>query len=106
MASAPSLASILGQKRPQSKADQMTSFKNWLDDTVKQEEEGIVAAPTAKRARSGSDKWWELPEPTLTPALKRDLQIIQSRGYLDPKRFYKVGDCGPLSVLCVLAQCC
>jgi hypothetical protein len=86
------LSSLLKGKRPLSAKDQKSSFKQWLDSAEKEEEAKIVECPSAKKARPSPDKWWELPEQKLTPEIRRDLQIIQSRSYLDPKRFYKVGD--------------
>lgn len=37
---------------------------------------------------AGSD-WFDLPKTQLTPELKRDLQLLQMRSVLDPKRHYK-----------------
>jgi Fcf2 pre-rRNA processing len=88
MASA--LSSLLTGKRPLSTKDQKSNFKQWLDSAEKEEEAKIAECPSAKKSRPSSDKWWELPEQKLTPEVRRDLQIIQSRSYLDPKRFYKV----------------
>ncbi|KAJ4974110.1 hypothetical protein NE237_007284 [Protea cynaroides] len=36
--------------------------------------------------------WFEMPAPTITPELKKDLQILRLRSVLDPKRHYKKGD--------------
>ncbi|KAM7279168.1 hypothetical protein ACFE04_006302 [Oxalis oulophora] len=36
--------------------------------------------------------WFDMPAPTMTPELKRDLQLLKLRGAMDPKRFYKKGD--------------
>lgn len=33
--------------------------------------------------------WFDLPKTDLTPALKRDLQLLKMRGVLDPHRHYK-----------------
>jgi hypothetical protein len=41
-----------------------------------------------KRATAGSD-WYNLPRTTLTPELKRDLQLLRLRSVLDPHRHYK-----------------
>ncbi|XP_002975646.2 deoxynucleotidyltransferase terminal-interacting protein 2 isoform X1 [Selaginella moellendorffii] len=37
-------------------------------------------------------KWFNMPAQTLTPELKRELQLIKLRGALDPKRHYKKED--------------
>ncbi|KAI9677579.1 MAG: hypothetical protein M1817_006533 [Caeruleum heppii] len=41
-----------------------------------------------KQATAGL-KWFNLPKTNLTPELKRDLQLLQMRSVLDPKRHYK-----------------
>jgi hypothetical protein len=85
------LDALMGFTQRESKADALSKFKSNLKDIEAAEEAKIVAEPGRKRPRStAEDKWWVLPETTLTPEVKRDLQIIQSRGFIDPKRFYKV----------------
>ena len=41
--------------------------------------------PQDKKATSGSE-WYNLPRTSLTPELKRDLQLLKMRSVLDPKR--------------------
>jgi hypothetical protein len=41
---------------------------------------------TAKPTLAG---WYNLPRTDLTPALKRDLQLLNMRSVLDPKRMYR-----------------
>ncbi|KAI3512431.1 hypothetical protein L1887_19747 [Cichorium endivia] len=36
--------------------------------------------------------WFDMPAPTLTPELKKDLQLLKLRNVIDPKRHYKKGD--------------
>uniref|UniRef100_A0A2P2LYS9 rRNA-processing protein fcf2 n=1 Tax=Rhizophora mucronata TaxID=61149 RepID=A0A2P2LYS9_RHIMU len=36
--------------------------------------------------------WFDMPAPTLTPELKKDLQLLKLRSVIDPKRHYKKGD--------------
>ncbi|CAA0842956.1 Fcf2 pre-rRNA processing protein [Striga hermonthica] len=36
--------------------------------------------------------WFDMPAQTMTPELKKDLQLLKLRGALDPKRHYKKGD--------------
>ncbi|KAI5664938.1 hypothetical protein M9H77_24261 [Catharanthus roseus] len=36
--------------------------------------------------------WFDMPAPTITPELKKDLQILKLRSVIDPKRHYKKGD--------------
>nr|DAD34603.1 TPA_asm: hypothetical protein HUJ06_005243 [Nelumbo nucifera] len=36
--------------------------------------------------------WFEMPAPTITPEIKKDLQILKLRNVMDPKRHYKKGD--------------
>ncbi|KAJ0253086.1 Fcf2 pre-rRNA processing protein [Hirschfeldia incana] len=33
--------------------------------------------------------WFDMPAPTMTPELKRDLQLLKLRDVMDPKKFYK-----------------
>ncbi|KAK5650178.1 hypothetical protein RI129_001207 [Pyrocoelia pectoralis] len=49
-----------------------------------------------ERAKTKGAKWYGLPATELTKEVKDDLQILQMRSVLDPKRFYKKND---LSVL-------
>ncbi|KAJ3330933.1 hypothetical protein HDU76_004481 [Blyttiomyces sp. JEL0837] len=44
-----------------------------------------------ERETTGS-KWFDMPAPDLTDAIKKDLLVLKSRGVLDPKRFYKKTD--------------
>ncbi|XP_024379873.1 rRNA-processing protein fcf2 [Physcomitrium patens] len=37
-------------------------------------------------------KWFNMPAPTITPELKKDLQLLKLRGVVDPKRHYKAND--------------
>ncbi|CAN8255658.1 unnamed protein product [Cochlearia groenlandica] len=37
---------------------------------------------------AGSD-WFDMPAPTMTPELKRDLQLLKLRTVMDPKQHYK-----------------
>ncbi|KAK9163799.1 hypothetical protein Syun_004701 [Stephania yunnanensis] len=36
--------------------------------------------------------WFDMPAQTITPELKKDLQILKLRSVIDPKRHYKKGD--------------
>ncbi|OAY69685.1 rRNA-processing protein fcf2, partial [Ananas comosus] len=36
--------------------------------------------------------WFDMPAPTITPELKKDLEILKLRSVLDPKRHFKKGD--------------
>ncbi|KAJ9544802.1 hypothetical protein OSB04_024509 [Centaurea solstitialis] len=36
--------------------------------------------------------WFDMPAPTLTPELKKDLKLLKLRNVIDPKRHYKKGD--------------
>ncbi|MCO5606493.1 hypothetical protein L7F22_060681 [Adiantum nelumboides] len=38
------------------------------------------------------NKWYNLSAPTITPELKKELQLVKLRGVLDPKRHYKAED--------------
>ncbi|KDP28005.1 hypothetical protein JCGZ_19085 [Jatropha curcas] len=41
---------------------------------------------------SAGKDWFDMPAPTMTPELKKDLQLLKLRNALDPKRHYKKGD--------------
>ncbi|GLT74672.1 hypothetical protein SLA2020_464580 [Shorea laevis] len=36
--------------------------------------------------------WFDMPAPTITPEVKKDLQLLKLRSVIDPKRHYKKGD--------------
>ncbi|KAH8600823.1 Fcf2 pre-rRNA processing-domain-containing protein [Bisporella sp. PMI_857] len=48
----------------------------------------VVVDPATVKAKA-AHQWYNLPKTTLTPELKRDLQLLHMRGVLDPKRHYK-----------------
>ncbi|KAF7587464.1 hypothetical protein BBP40_007209 [Aspergillus hancockii] len=56
---------------------------------------GVSATKRTKGSKSNKDKptagsdWFDLQKTELTPALKRDLQLLRMRSVLDPKRHYK-----------------
>eukprot|EP01025_Chloroclados_australasicus_P036334 TRINITY_DN3702_c0_g1_i4.p1 TRINITY_DN3702_c0_g1~~TRINITY_DN3702_c0_g1_i4.p1 ORF type:complete len:361 (-),score=37.40 TRINITY_DN3702_c0_g1_i4:577-1629(-) len=43
----------------------------------------------AKQADTKGKEWYDLPAPTITPELERDLKVVRLRENFDPKRFYK-----------------
>jgi len=45
-----------------------------------------------ERERTKGKGWFEMKAPEMTEALKNDLELMQMRGALDPKRFYKKSD--------------
>ncbi|KAL6186155.1 hypothetical protein ACLB2K_042276 [Fragaria x ananassa] len=36
--------------------------------------------------------WFDMPAPTMTPELQKDLKLLKLRSVMDPKRHYKKGD--------------
>lgn len=44
---------------------------------------------------SAGSKWFNMPKTEVTPEIKRDLQVLQMRSALDPKRHYKKDKSGP-----------
>ena len=56
-----------------------------------------------KAASAGSD-WFDLPKTTVTPELKRDLQLLRMRSILDPKRHYKKADTNRRSLIPEFSQ--
>ncbi|KAG9459733.1 hypothetical protein H6P81_004241 [Aristolochia fimbriata] len=46
-----------------------------------------------KQVKDTSGKgWFNMPAATITPEIKKDLQILKLRSVIDPKRHYKKGD--------------
>ncbi|KAK9871297.1 hypothetical protein WA026_011566 [Henosepilachna vigintioctopunctata] len=45
-----------------------------------------------EREKTKGSKWFGLGAPEITEEVKRDLEILQMRSVLDPKRFYKKND--------------
>lgn len=41
---------------------------------------------------TAGSSWFDMPAPTMTPELKKDLQTLKLRSTLDPKRHYKKSD--------------
>ncbi|KAI6685170.1 hypothetical protein NL676_031083 [Syzygium grande] len=41
---------------------------------------------------TAGSSWFDMPAPTITPELKKDLQLLKLRSVVDPKRHYKKGD--------------
>ncbi|CAB4293018.1 unnamed protein product [Prunus armeniaca] len=39
--------------------------------------------------------WFDMPAPTMTPELQKDLQLLKLRNVMDPKRHYKKGNSQP-----------
>ena len=42
-----------------------------------------------EKESTAGEKWFDLPATEMTTAIKRDLQLLQMRDVLDPKRFYR-----------------
>jgi len=45
-----------------------------------------------EREKTKGSGWFNMPAPELTEESRRDLELLQMRGALDPKRFYKKSD--------------
>lgn len=46
-----------------------------------------------KQVKDTSGKsWFDMPAPTVTPEIKKDLEILKLRSVIDPKRHYKKSD--------------
>merc|ERR1711923_595262 len=43
----------------------------------------------AEREKTKGSDWYNMPAPELTEERKNDLELLQMRNVLDPKRFYK-----------------
>lgn len=41
---------------------------------------------------TAGSNWFDVPAPTMTPELQKDLQLLKLRNAMDPKRHYKKGD--------------
>lgn len=46
----------------------------------------------AEREKTKGKAWFGMGAPELTEETKRDLEVLQMRGAMDPKRFYKKND--------------
>ncbi|KAG6756893.1 hypothetical protein POTOM_037191 [Populus tomentosa] len=46
----------------------------------------------SQRKDSLGKDWFDMPASTITPELKRDLQLLKLRSAIDPKKHYKRGD--------------
>ena len=42
-----------------------------------------------EREKSKGEQWYGMPATEMTEEIKNDLEVLQMRGALDPKRFYK-----------------
>ena len=49
----------------------------------------IVFPQQKEKDKSAGKNWFDMPAPEMTEELKRDLNILQMRNVLDPKRHYK-----------------
>ncbi|POO03345.1 Fcf2 pre-rRNA processing [Trema orientale] len=41
---------------------------------------------------TAGNNWFDMPAPTITPELQKDLQLLKLRNAIDPKRHYKKGE--------------
>lgn len=41
---------------------------------------------------TAGQSWFDMPAPTITPEMKKDLEILKLRNVIDPKRHFKKGD--------------
>lgn len=48
-----------------------------------------VTKKKADEKETAGSKWFDMPKGELTPAVKRDLKVLEQRAALDPKRHYK-----------------
>jgi len=57
-------------------------------------ESAITKDQRAARARNKNEvrDWFRLETPQITPQVQKDLNMLQLRNYMDPKRFYKTND--------------
>lgn len=87
-----------GPALPWEKSRGVTKFSN---DSEKDDAHPLASTLQSRKAKSSSktesEKWWQLPEQEITPDVRRELEIIKMRNYLNPKRFYKANDSKSLS---------
>lgn len=66
------------------------------EEHLKQESARLEVPKDVKKRKVGPGTtgkgWFDMPEPTMTPELKQDLQVIQMRNYLDPKKHMRTND--------------
>lgn len=58
-------------------------------DVVRINDPIVRRGPRPKEATDSGDRWFNMRQPEMTDAVKRDLLIIKHRSALDPKRHYK-----------------
>ena len=80
-----------GAKMPWEKSRGVTTFSN-ASAAERETDDAVGASSTTQKKKPANDKWWELPEQEITPEVRRELEIIKMRNYLNPKRFYKAND--------------
>jgi hypothetical protein len=83
-----------GAKMPWEKARGVTTFSGTSATGADANAGGTAtgSSATAQKNKPTNDKWWELPEQEITPEVRRELEIIKMRNFLNPKRFYKAND--------------
>ena len=83
-----------GAKMPWEKARGVTTFSGTTATGAGANAAGTApgSSATSQKNKPTNDKWWELPEQEITPEVRRELEIIKMRNFLNPKRFYKAND--------------
>lgn len=95
IASIPTLAveeDVLQSSKPYQKSYENKNKAAKTDDVqFRTVADPVLVKQAAKKAKASvaGDKWFNMPSAELTPELKRDLQLLQMRQALDPKRHYK-----------------
>ncbi|CAL7947870.1 unnamed protein product [Xylocopa violacea] len=55
-------------------------------------EKRLLEMRRKERSKTKGSDWFNMRAPELTPEVKHDLEVLQMRSVLDPKRFYKKND--------------
>lgn len=88
LASAKTSALVLTEKCRQAIEDAAPGDKK-LEIKPKLGKKASKKAKKAEREKTKGDAWYGMPATEMTDEVKRDLEVLQMRGALDPKRFYK-----------------
>eukprot|EP01138_Halocafeteria_seosinensis_P002898 gb/GECG01002960.1/.p1 GENE.gb/GECG01002960.1/~~gb/GECG01002960.1/.p1 ORF type:complete len:260 (+),score=48.92 gb/GECG01002960.1/:1-780(+) len=65
------------------------SVKHDLRTEPHSKKKSLRRAERAKQPETAGKGWFDMQAPVMTDEVKRDLEVLRNRNYLDPKRFFK-----------------
>jgi len=78
------------QKKPQEVEDYSGAAPAIIQEKIGKKK--LKKIKKEEREKTKGSGWFNMPAPELTEESRRDLELLQMRGALDPKRFYKKSD--------------